>query len=58
MTEIKVYTLEDLEEMFKVTRRSLYNYIKDGRLKANKVANKWIVTDEQLQEFIKGTNNK
>ena len=50
----KVYTLEDIAEMLQVTRRTLYNYIKDGKLKANKVANKWIVTEENLNDFIEG----
>jgi predicted site-specific integrase-resolvase len=54
MANIKFYTLEDLMVMFKVTKRTLYNYIKDGKLKANKVANKWIVTEEQLKDFIDG----
>lgn len=54
MGETTIYTLEDIAEMLQVTRRTLYNYIKSGKLKAKKVANKWIVTEEQLQEFIKG----
>lgn len=52
--DTKIYTLEDIEKLLDVTRRTLYNYIKDGKLKANKVANKWIVTEEQLQNFIEG----
>lgn len=52
----KVYTLEDLAEMLQVTRRTLYNYLKSGKLEANKVANKWIVSEEQLQDFLKGDN--
>ncbi len=54
MGGVVVYTLEDIAKELQVTRRTLYNYIKSGKLKANKVANKWIVTEEQYKNFIEG----
>lgn len=57
--DLKIYTLVEVAEMLQVTRRTLYNYLKDGRLKANKVIGKWIVTEEQLRDFIEGkTDNR
>lgn len=54
MADIKVYTLDEVSELLKVTIRTLYRYIDDNKLKASKIGNKWIVTDENLKAFIKG----
>lgn len=53
---MKVYTLEELVEVLQVTRRTLYNYINDGKLKAVKMGKYWRVTEKQLEEFLQATN--
>lgn len=54
---MKVYTLEELVDILKVTRRTLYNYIKSGSLKAVKMGKYWRVTQKQLDAFLNdGTN--
>ncbi len=53
MAEIKVYTLEEVQAILKVTRRTIYNYIKEGKLKAVKMGKYWRVSHEALQEFVK-----
>ena len=59
MEEIKVYTLEEVREILKLTQRTLYNYIKNGDLKATKIGKYWRVQHTDLEEFIeKGTNKK
>ena len=55
---MKVYTLEELMEVLQVTRRTLYNYIKTGKLKAAKMGKYWRVTEKQLEEFLKATNTE
>lgn len=56
-TELKVYTLEEVQELLKVTRRTLYSYIKAGTLKATKIGRYWRVRHADLKEFIdRGTN--
>ena len=50
----EVYTLHEVEELLSVTQRSLYNFIKDGRLKAFKAGREWRVTREALEDFTKG----
>lgn len=52
--EIKVYTLKEVAEVIKVTERTLLTYIKEGKLKATKIGGKWIVSQENLQNFING----
>ena len=53
MENIKVYTLKEVEDILKVTQRTLYNYIKGGQLKAVKLGREWRVTDEELKNFLK-----
>lgn len=56
MLDIRVYTLDEVADILKVTKRTLYNYIKAGTLKAVKVGKYWRVSEDNLQEFIlKGT---
>lgn len=51
MAELKVYTTEEVMGVLKVTKRTLYNYIKAGQLKAFKVGREWRVTEDALREF-------
>ena len=56
--EIKVYTLEEIAELLHITRRTLYTYVKEGKLKAVKVGKYWRVTEKNLEEFLnKGTED-
>ena len=53
-TTKEVYSLHELEELLQVTQRSLYNFIKEGRLEAFKVGREWRVSSEALEKFTKG----
>ena len=53
--DIKLYTLEEVMDFLHTTRRTLYRYIKDGKLKAVKVGGRWKVTDEALKDFLQMT---
>ena len=61
MAEIEVYSLDEVQKILQVTRRSIYSYIRDGKLKAVKIGKYWRVTRENLEEFLrvgtKGGNN-
>ena len=52
MADIKVYTLDEVADILKVTKRTLYNYVKAGKLPAVKMGKYWIVSEESLQAFI------
>lgn len=52
------YTLDDLMDILKVSRRTLQNYIRKGTLKAFRVGNKWRVTKKQYEEFIEKNKNR
>lgn len=49
--DIEVYTLKEIEDLLHVTRRTLYNWIKGGKLRAFRVGKEWRVTREALEEF-------
>lgn len=52
MAEIKVYTLDEIAEIMKVTRRTVYSYISSGKLHAVKIGKYWKVTEENFREFL------
>lgn len=56
MSNIKIYTLEEIAELLKLSVRTLYTYIENGRLKATKLGGKWIVTEKALKDLIEGND--
>jgi excisionase family DNA binding protein len=52
MGDIRVYTMEEVCEILSITKRTVYNYIKAGKLKAFKMGKYWRVTEENLRAFI------
>jgi len=49
----RLYTLKEVEEFLKVSRRTVYRYIKSGKLKAVKVNGRWRVPREELERIAK-----
>lgn len=52
MSDLKMYTLDEVADILKVTKRTLYNYVKSGSLPAVKVGKYWRVSEKNLQIFI------
>ena len=52
MTEIKLYTPKEAAQLLKVTRRSIYTYLKSGKLEAVKIGNGWRISQEALEKFL------
>lgn len=52
MAEIKVYTVEEVASVLKLTTRTVYSYIKSGQLKASKIGKYWRVSETALKVFI------
>lgn len=53
----KMYDLADLQEVFKVSRRTLSTWTKEGILPHSKVGNKIWVSEEQLNSFLEKYSN-
>lgn len=56
--EIKVYTLDEVAKILKVTKRTIYNYIKGGQLVAVKIGREWRVTERELKFFLRQGTDK
>ena len=58
MADIKVYTAEEVLGILKVTKRTLYNYIKAGQIKAIKLGREYRITEDALKDFLeRGTED-
>lgn len=58
MAEIKVYTTDEALEVLKVTRRTLYRYIKAGQIKAIRMGREYRITEDALKDFLeRGTDS-
>lgn len=53
---MKLYTIDEVAEYLRVTRRTIYRYIKQGKLPAYRVGDSWRFSDEDISEYLK--NNK
>jgi len=58
MAEIKLYTLPEVANIVRLSRRTLYTHLKSGELKAVKIGGTWRVTEESLNEFINRESNQ
>jgi len=50
--ENKLYTTQDVAKILKVHQRTIFRYIKSGKLKATKIG-QWRVKKEDLDKLIK-----
>ena len=58
MADIKVYTTDEALEVLKVTRRTLYRYIKAGQIKAIRLGREYRITEDALKDFLeRGTDS-
>lgn len=56
MIEKEYYTLEEIAELFKVSKHTVYSWVKKGKLKGTKIASLLRFTPSQVEEFIKESN--
>jgi len=54
LTDIRLYSLTEIEDIIGVTHRTLLSYVKNKRFRASKVGGKWRVTEGNLRSFING----
>lgn len=53
-TTPKVYDLMEVAEILHVTRRTMYDYLKKGKIEAVKIGGRWKVTEDQLNALLTG----
>lgn len=52
----KLYTIEEVAKIFRVSTRTVTRYIEDGRLKASKLG-VWRIKQSDLNVFLEETSN-
>lgn len=57
-TEVKAYTTEEVQDILKITKRTLYNYIKNNQIKAIKLGRSWRITEDALKDFLERGTDK
>ena len=55
--EIRLYTLQEVADVLRVSRQTIYNYVTAKRLRATKYGKEYRVTEEDLRQFIKDGKN-
>lgn len=49
--DLKMYTVLEVAEILRITRRSVYRHLKSGKLKAVKFGKEWKISERNLREF-------
>lgn len=57
MTDQKIYTLQEVADILRINRQTLYNNISKGNLKLTKVGKEYRITEEQLQTLLRDGYN-
>ena len=50
--DVTLYSVPEVSKMLNVTTVSIRNYIKKGYLNGQKVMGRWVVLEEELQDFM------
>lgn len=51
---IKAYDVQEVAKLLDTSAQTIRAYIKNGKIKAQKIGRTYIVTEETLKEFITG----
>lgn len=51
---VVMYDVKETAQILGVTTRTIMNYIRDGKIKAQKVGGKWKISKENLESFCNG----
>lgn len=49
---IKFYDIKETAEILGVSTRTVQTYITDGKIKAQKIGNKWKIKEEDLKKYL------
>jgi excisionase family DNA binding protein len=51
MGDLKIFTLDEVSKALGVTKFTLRKYIKEGKLSAQKVGGRWLISQEAISQF-------
>ena len=49
--DLKLYDVEELAGLLDVQEKTIRAYLRDGKLKGRKIARKWYIPEEAIQEY-------
>ena len=49
--DLKLYDVEELASLLDVQEKTIRAYLRDGKLKGRKIARKWYIPEDALQEY-------
>lgn len=58
MTEHNFYRVEELAEQLRLSKMTLYRYIKAGKLQAFKMGKEFRISKKDFKNFLEATKNK
>ncbi len=53
----KYYSVEQISKMLKIHQKTIQRYIREGKLRANKIGKSWRITGHDLSVFIESEKN-
>jgi len=49
----KFYEVEEVQKMFNIKNpRTIYHWIKEGRIKAQKITKRWYIPEEEVKKLL------
>lgn len=57
LKDIKLYTLQEVADILRVSRQTVYNWLTAGKMHAKKYGKEYRVTEAELQELIQNGSN-
>lgn len=55
MAAVKYYNVSEVAEILSLSGKTVRTYIKDGRLKAVMVGNRWKIAETEVKKILKGS---
>ena len=49
--DLKLYDVEELASLLDVQEKTIRAYLRDGKIKGRKIARKWYIPEDALQEY-------
>lgn len=53
----KLYNLKEVAQITRVTRQTVYNHVRAGKLKATKIGRDYMVKETNLKQYIEQGHN-
>ena len=58
MNEDKVITLGELQEYLRITKPTAIKFLKEGKIRANKVGGQWRILKSEVDKYLRGEDRK